>query len=114
VDKQVQPAGTQAAFLQRRAEVGDQLAEVARDGLGRRDRFREGAAGVDLVGGAHGVERFGHLPQRLIDPAGKLRPEAQGQRGARLAVQFTYRPETQCPEVAGHRRRQAQGLQRQE
>src|SRR6516164_9683905 len=49
---EVEAARAEALCLERRAEPDDELANVACDGLGRRDGFGEAAANLDQFGGA--------------------------------------------------------------
>jgi hypothetical protein len=55
---QVEAAGAEALCLKRRAKPDDELANVACDGLCRRDGFREPATNLDQFGGPDRSNRF--------------------------------------------------------
>ena len=60
--EKIEPAGPEAAFLQGRAELHNQLADVAGDGFCGGDRLGKAAAHLDKLGKAQGVDGLGRMP----------------------------------------------------
>ena len=113
VAEKVEAPGAEALRVERRAELGRQLADVAGDRLGGADRLGEGAARLDQVGRADRLDRLGQLAEGLVEAPAELRAEAQGERRARLREQVADPLEAEDAQVRRHRLRQPEGCQRQ-
>lgn len=85
--EEVQVPGAEPSRLERGAELGRQLADVPRDGLGRSDRLGEGAARLDEVGWTHRLDRLGDVAERLVEASDEFEAEAPRERCARLRQQ---------------------------
>ena len=80
--EQVEPAHAEALFLQLGAELDDELADIAGDGLGGADRLGEIALRLDGLGEPQRLDGLGAPAAGLVEPAGQLGAEAQRQRRA--------------------------------
>ena len=99
--------------LQSVAKLCSELADVARDGLGRADGLGEGAADLDQRLGADRLDRLGEATGRLIETPAELGAEAQRQRRTRLRQQIAHAVKTEDVKIADHIGRQPQRGDRQ-
>ena len=99
----------EALALQALAELGGELADVARDRFRRADRLGEGAAHLDQSLRTDRLDRFGGMAGRLVKSTAELRTEAEREGRARLRQQVADVLEAELPEAANHIGREAQG-----
>src|SRR5258708_38433853 len=87
VADEIKPPCAEALALQALAELGGELADVARDRFHRADRLGEGAAHLDQLLRTDGIDRFGGMAGRLGKSTAGLRTGAGRQGGARVRQQ---------------------------
>ena len=92
----------------RLAELGGELADVARDRLGRADRFGKGAPHLDQFLRTDGLDRLGDPAGGLIEAPAELGAEAQRQRRTRLRQQIANAVEAEDAKSADQIGREAQ------
>ena len=103
----------EAFRLERLAELDDQLAGVAGDGLGRADRLGKGAAHLDEVRRAHRIDRLAEPSHGLIETAAEFGTEAQGERRAGFCQQIADALEAEDAKIIDHVAREPQRRDRQ-
>ena len=111
---EIEPPRAEALLLQGVAELGRELADIARDGLRRADRFGEGAANLDQL-----LERIGSIGSAIRPVAwSRRRPSsgpkrnASGARGCANRSPTRSKPSTRRPSTrsgASRRARSARG-----
>ena len=111
--EEIEASRAEAAVLQRKAEVGDEQADVSGDGLGGANRLGKVAPCFDPLRDGDRRDRLAGAAERLIEPPADLWPEAQRQRCARLRRHFADRLEAQASQRLDSIRRQAQCRDRQ-
>lgn len=104
---EIEALGPQSLGPQSGAELDDQLADMAGDGLCRADGLREIALHLDQLVGSDRLDRLAENPEGLIDAATELRPEAQSKRRARLREEVADPLEAENMERRDHVGRQA-------
>ena len=110
---EIEPARAEALQLQRVAELGGELADVAGDGLRRADRLGEGAADLDQPSGRIGSIGSAMPADGLVEAAAELGAEAQRQRRARLRQQLADAVEAEHAETIDQLGRKPQRRDRQ-
>ena len=105
---EIEPPRAEPLQLERLAELGGELADVARDGFRRADRFGEGAADLDQLLRTDRLDRLGDLAGRLVKAAAELGTEAQRERRARLRQQIADALEAEHAKAVDQIGREAQ------
>ena len=113
VEQQVELTSTKPPFLQRRTEFVDKLGNVARHGLGCRNRFGERLEDADEFRRVDKLERLAAASKHLVEAAADVGTEAQRERGARRCRQLPDTVEAEPPELLDRSRRKTQGRNRQ-